>query len=52
MAYDLKGSLAFALELRGRPAAGIIIVIVGFAVGYSAVLFHTITQNQILTPNL
>lgn len=50
MAYDLQGSLAFALELRGRQAAGI--GIVGFAVGYAAVLFHTITQNRILTPNL
>lgn len=50
MTYDLKGSLSFALEIRGRQAAGI--GIVGFAVAYAAVLFHTITQNRILTPNL
>ena len=50
MTYDLKGSLAFALELRGRKLAGM--ALVGFAVAYASVLFHTATQNRILTPSL
>ena len=50
MTYDLKGSLAFALELRGRKLAGM--TLVGFAVAYASVLFHTATQNRILTPSL
>lgn len=50
MAYNLRGSLAYALELRGRRVAGM--ALVGFAVGYSSVLFHTITHNRILTPSL
>lgn len=50
MAYDLKGSLEYALELRGRKVAGM--ALVGFAVGYSSVLFHTVTHNRILTPSL
>lgn len=50
MTYDLKGSLSFALELRGRKLAGM--ALVGCAVAYSSVLFHTATQNRILTPSL
>ena len=50
MTYDLKGSLAFALELRGRKVGAMLLV--GFAVAYSSVLFHTITNNRILTPSL
>ncbi len=50
MTYDLKGSLDYALELRGRKVAGM--AIVGFAVAYSSVLFHTATHNRILTPSL
>ena len=50
MTYDLKGSLAFALELRGRKVGGMLLV--GFAVAYSSVLLHTITNNRILTPSL
>ena len=50
MTYDLKGSLAFALEWRGRKVVGM--ALVGFAIGYSSVLFHTITHNRILTPSL
>ena len=50
MTYDLKGSLSFALELRGRKVAGM--AIVGVAVAYSSVLFHTTTHNRILTPSL
>ena len=50
MTYDLKGSLSFALELRGRKVGAMLLV--GFAVAYSSVLFHTITNNRILTPSL
>ena len=50
MTYDLKGSLDFALELRGRKVGAMLLV--GFAVAYSSVLFHTITNNRILTPSL
>ncbi|MCE7927204.1 MAG: enterobactin ABC transporter permease [Chloroflexi bacterium CFX7] len=50
MTYDLKGSLDYALELRGRKVLGM--ALVGFAVAYSSVLFHTATHNRILTPSL
>lgn len=50
MTFDLKGSLDFALELRGRKVGGMLLV--GFAVAYAAVLLHTITNNRILTPSL
>ncbi len=50
MTYDLKGSLSFALELRARKLGGL--ALVGFAVAYSTVLFHTATRNRILTPSL
>lgn len=50
MTYDLKGSLSFALELRARKLGAL--VVVGTALAYSAVLFHTITRNRILTPSL
>ncbi len=50
MTYDLKGSLSFALEFRARRLGGL--ALVGFAVAYSSVLFHTVTHNRILTPSL
>lgn len=50
MTYDLKGSLSFALEFRARKLGGL--ALVGFAVAYSSVLFHTVTHNRILTPSL
>lgn len=50
MTYDLRGSLSFALELRARRLGALLVV--GVALSYSAVLFHTITRNRILTPSL
>ncbi|MCK9494503.1 MAG: iron chelate uptake ABC transporter family permease subunit [Dehalococcoidia bacterium] len=50
MTYDLKGSLSYALEFRARKLGGL--ALVGFAVAYSSVLFHTVTHNRILTPSL
>jgi len=47
---DVPGSLAFALKVRGLTVAAMIVVAV--AVGVSTVLFHTITQNRILTPSI
>lgn len=50
MTYGIEGDLAFALELRTRRVGAL--VVVGGALGYATVLFHTITHNRILTPNL
>ena len=50
MLYDLKGSLAYALELRAKKVAGMSLV--GISLGVSTVMFHTITGNRILTPSL
>ncbi len=50
MTHDLRGSLSFALELRGKKLAAM--VLVGTGLGTSAVLFHTVTANRILTPSL
>lgn len=50
MTYDLKGSLDYALELRGKKVATMAVVGTGLAV--AAVLFHTLTANRILTPSL
>lgn len=50
-AYYLIGSagnLDFVLEYRSRKVAAL--VLVGWAVALSTVLFHTITSNRILTP--
>lgn len=50
MTYDLRGSLDYALELRGKKVATMLLVGTGLAV--AAVLFHTLTANRILTPSL
>lgn len=50
MTYDLRGSLDFALELRGKKVASM--TLVGVSLGVAAVLFHTLTANRILTPSL
>ena len=46
----VPGSLAFALEVRGRTVLAMLVV--ATAVGVSTVVFHTITQNRILTPSI
>lgn len=48
--YDVPGSLAFAARIRSLTIATM--VIVAFAIGTSTVVFHTITQNRILTPSI
>jgi iron complex transport system permease protein len=47
---DVPGSLAFALEVRSRTVLAMLVV--STAVGVSTVVFHTITQNRILTPSI
>jgi iron complex transport system permease protein len=47
---DVPGSLAFALEIRSRTVLAMLVV--AAAVGVSTVVFHTITQNRILTPSI
>lgn len=47
---DVPGSLSFALEVRSRTLLAM--AVVSTAVGVSTVVFHTITQNRILTPSI
>lgn len=47
---DIPGSLLFALRIRGLTVLAMLVVAV--AVGVSTVVFHTITQNRILTPSI
>ncbi|GAA4779961.1 iron chelate uptake ABC transporter family permease subunit [Microbacterium gilvum] len=47
---DVPGSLAFAVRIRILTVAAMAVVAV--AVGVSTVVFHTITQNRILTPSI
>ncbi|WP_240694721.1 iron chelate uptake ABC transporter family permease subunit [Cryobacterium sp. SO1] len=47
---DVPGSVAFALRIRSLTV--IAMVLVAAAVGVSTVVFHTITQNRILTPSI
>ncbi|MEM8858681.1 MAG: iron chelate uptake ABC transporter family permease subunit [Chloroflexota bacterium] len=41
---------AFSIPFRGRKA--IAILLVGYSIAYSTVIFHTITNNKILTPSI
>lgn len=50
LALNIRGDVAFALELRGVLLAGL--VTVATAIGVSTVLFQTITGNRILTPSI
>lgn len=50
LALNIRGDVAFALELRGVRLAGL--VTVATAIGVSTVLFQTITGNRILTPSI
>ncbi|WP_199580282.1 iron chelate uptake ABC transporter family permease subunit [Blastococcus sp. TBT05-19] len=46
----VPGRLAFALEIRSLTVVAMLVV--STAVGVSTVVFHTITQNRILTPSI
>ena len=47
---DVPGSFLFAAKIRGLTIAAM--AVVACAVGVSTVVFHTITQNRILTPSI
>ncbi|WP_425308960.1 iron chelate uptake ABC transporter family permease subunit [Ammonicoccus fulvus] len=47
---DSGGNLDFVLAYRTRKVAAL--VLVGWAIAVSTVLFHTITTNRILTPSI
>ncbi|MCO5733126.1 iron chelate uptake ABC transporter family permease subunit [Rhizobium sp. SSA_523] len=50
LTVNLRGHLAFALELRGVRLAALMTV--ALAIGLSTVVFQTITGNRILTPSI
>ncbi len=50
MLWDLKGSWQYALGLRSRQLAAL--VVVGVAVGVSSLVFQTIAGSRILTPGV
>ena len=50
LVIDVPGSWAFALRVRSLSVAAMAVVAV--AVGTSTVIFHTLTQNRILTPSI
>jgi len=45
-----EGSWSFVLPFRGRRLAALIMV--GFAIAVSTVIFQTVTENRILTPSI
>jgi len=47
---DIPGSLLFALKVRSLTVGAMLVI--ATAVGVSTVVFHTITQNRILTPSI
>lgn len=48
--YDVRGTWAYAMDLRTRQLAAL--VIVGAAVGASSVVFQTVAGSRILTPSV
>ncbi|MEG6508949.1 iron chelate uptake ABC transporter family permease subunit [Methyloligella sp. 2.7D] len=50
MTIGAKGNWDFVLPFRGVKLAGM--VLVGYAIAVSTVLFQTVTQNRILTPSV
>lgn len=50
MTLGVRGNWGFVLEFRGRKLLGLILV--GYAVAVSTVLFQTVTNNRILTPSI
>lgn len=50
LTVDVNGQWDFALPRRGRKVVAMIVV--GFAIGYSTLLFQTVTNNKILTPSI
>ncbi len=50
MTVGARGSWSFVLPFRGRKLLGL--VLCGYAVAVSTVLFQTVTNNRILTPSI
>ncbi len=50
MTLDVRGNWGFVLPYRGRKLLGLLLV--GYAVAVSTVLFQTVTSNRILTPSI
>lgn len=50
MMIGARGNWSFVLAFRGERLAAL--VLVAWAIAVSTVLFHTITQNRILTPSI
>ncbi|HIC2068373.1 TPA: iron chelate uptake ABC transporter family permease subunit [Raoultella ornithinolytica] len=50
LTVGVEGHWAFALPFRAQKLAGLLLI--GYAVAVSTVLFQTITQNRILTPSI
>lgn len=48
--YDIKGGFDYAFPRRMMRVGAM--VITGFAIAYSTVIFQTITHNRILTPSI
>lgn len=48
--YNARGNWGFVLTFRGTKIAAM--VLVGYAIAVSTVLFQTITNNRILTPSI
>ena len=50
MSWNLLGNKSYALSLRGKSLISLILV--GYAIAISTVLFQTVTNNRILTPSI
>ncbi|MGY1718134.1 MULTISPECIES: iron chelate uptake ABC transporter family permease subunit [unclassified Blastococcus] len=50
LTVGVSGSWSFALQMRGRRVAAM--VVVGVAIAVSTVLFQTVANNRILTPEI
>ncbi len=50
MTIDVKGSWSFVIPFRGTKVWAL--VLVGYAIAVSTVLFQTVTHNRILTPSI
>lgn len=50
MTLGARGNWGFALEFRGRKLLALLLV--GYAVAVSTVMFQTVTNNRILTPSI
>lgn len=50
LAYKLTGNWEYAIERRSYKVASLILV--ACSIGYSSLVFQTLTQNRILTPSI